>query len=145
MATNALSKVFVMTAFAVLLYIAVASSPRSPAIPSKMNGILPVNIGACAITRISEISTRLVDSNTGAPTPGSGSAVSFRNGGYQVSYDEVSEINHSQVGDRVRICLVTLPYPCPPNDHRGYRYTTTNLRTNEAWTLPDSPHMCGGA
>jgi hypothetical protein len=24
-------------------------------------------------------------------------------------------------------------------------YTTTNLRTLDSWTLPDSQHMCGGA
>jgi hypothetical protein len=38
-----------------------------------------------------------------------------------------------------------LPTNCPPGDHRGKLYTTTNLRTEEAWTLPDAEHGCGGA
>ena len=30
-------------------------------------------------------------------------------------------------------------------DARGRIYTTTNLRTLESWTMPDSEHQCGGA
>ena len=106
---------------------------------------LPQKIGDCSVTRIKEISTRLVNDATGAMIPGSGSAVSFRNGGYQVSYEDEEEISRSRVGDRVRMCLVTIPEGCPLGDTRGFRYTTTNLRTGENWTLPDSPHSCGGA
>jgi hypothetical protein len=133
--------------FATMALVIVAKeSPRSSAIPSKaLNQGLPTVIDDCNITRIKEISTRLLDSVTGAKTPGSGSAISFRNGGYQVSYDEEGEISRSRVGDRVRMCLVTIPHPCPPGDDRGFRYTTTNLRTGEQWTLPDSQHACGGA
>jgi hypothetical protein len=42
-------------------------------------------------------------------------------------------------------CLTKLPTHCPPGDQRGKWYTTTNLRTDESWTLPDAEHMCGGA
>ena len=93
----------------------------------------------------------VVRSCTGNGLPGMAESGYFggpgadRNGDYQVSYDEFEEISRSRVGDRVRICLLALPYPCPPNDHRGYRCTSTNLKTGESWTLPDSPHMCGGA
>jgi hypothetical protein len=45
----------------------------------------------------------------------------------------------------VRICLVSLPQNCPPGDTRGRIYKTTNLRTRQSWTLPDSEHSCGGA
>jgi hypothetical protein len=51
----------------------------------------------------------------------------------------------SRVGDRVRICLVSIPKGCPPGDERGRAYATTNLRTGAAWTRRDSAHLCGGA
>jgi hypothetical protein len=75
----------------------------------------------------------------------SGSAVTFNNGGYNVSYDLVDAIRDSRIGDHVMICLVYAPKDCPPGDDRGKTYTVTNLRTLESWTLPDSEHMCGGA
>jgi hypothetical protein len=75
----------------------------------------------------------------------SGSAVSFTNGGYQVSYERVPPIERSRRGDPVRMCLVQLPAHCPPGDNRGRLYRTTNLRTRQAWVLQDSEHMCGGA
>lgn len=112
---------------------------------SASTGRLPTKIGECRETRITQITTRLMDDTTGRPIPESGSAVSFRNGGYQVSYEEEEAISRSGVGDRVLMCLVTVPEDCPRGDNRGRRYTTTNLRTGGPWTLPDSPHSCGGA
>jgi hypothetical protein len=106
--------------------------------PARAGG-LPTRVGACAKTRIKSIGTRLEG------TPGSGSAVSFDNGGYQVSYDTVPAIEHSKTGDPVRMCLVSIPRHCPKGDDRGRVYRTTNLRTHKGWKLPDSEHMCGGA
>ena len=106
---------------------------------------LPTEVGMCSGTTIQKIETRLADGVTGKPVPGSGSAVGFANHGYQVSYDKEPAIQASRRGDRVRICLVKLPEDCPPGDNRGRVYTTTNLRTNHSWTLPDSEHSCGGA
>ena len=100
---------------------------------------LPTYVGACVKTRIKSIGTRL----EGAP--GSGSAVTFYNGGYQVGYDTVPAIEHSKAGDHVRMCLVSIPRHCPKGDDRGRFYRTTNLRTHKSWKLPDSEHMCGGA
>ena len=71
--------------------------------------------------------------------------MSFKNGGYQVSYDTVPAIVHSKVGDPVRMCLVSVPKHCPKGDHRGRVYRTTNLRTHHGWKLMDSEHLCGGA
>jgi hypothetical protein len=102
-------------------------------------GGLPTHVGACAKTRIKSIETRLEGE------PGSGSAVTFNNGGYQVSYDTVPAIKHSKAGDPVRMCLVSIPRHCPKGDNRGRVYRTTNLRTHKSWKLPDSEHMCGGA
>ena len=111
-----------------------------------MQAALPQAVGECVMTSIASIGDRF-----GAPIGASarenqmGSAVSYANGGYQVSYDWVAALAHTRVGDRVRMCLVSIPEDCPPGDDRGRYYKTTNLRTGESWELPDSQHMCGGA
>lgn len=99
---------------------------------------LPNAVGKCSITTIKQVGYRL-------GVPGSGSAVSFANGGDQVSYDTIAGIVHSRPGDRVKMCLVALPRNCPPGDTRGRTYRTTNFRTRESWTAADSQHTCGGA
>jgi hypothetical protein len=126
-----------------MLVALVLSSPSggAPAVAAA----LPTRIGQCSRTAISRIGQRLEDASTGRPIPGSGSAVWFANGGYQVSYEEIPQIMRSHPGDPVRICLVALPHDCPPGDTRGRIYKTTNLRTRRSWTLPDSEHGCGGA
>jgi len=99
---------------------------------------LPTEIGQCSETTIADIGYRLGD-------PDSGSAISYANGGGQVSYDTIPEIHRSRVGDPVRLCLVSIPEECPPGDDRGKVYSATNLRTGESWEAPDSQHSCGGA
>ncbi|HET6378967.1 MAG TPA: hypothetical protein VFG05_11785 [Methylocella sp.] len=121
-----------------------AFTPLAATSPAQAGG-LPQRIGECAGTRIKEVSTRLTDGATGKPVPGSGSAVSFENGGYQVSYDTVPALEQSRAGDPVRMCLVAIPKNCPKGDDRGRQYKTTNLRTHKSWTLRDSQHLCGGA
>ena len=106
---------------------------------------LPMQVGQCVETRVVKVETRLEDGATHEPMQGSGSAIRFANGGYQVSYDQVGAVDRSRPGDRVRLCLVALPNDCPPGDDRGKMYKTTNLRTHLSWTLPDSEHSCGGA
>jgi uncharacterized protein len=108
---------------------------------------LPRQVGQCVTTIIARITDRfggeLATTLTQDVDPGT--AVEFANGGSQVSYERESVIARSRVGDRVRMCLVSVPKDCPPGDERGRVYTTTNLRTGEAWSLPDAQHMCGGA
>jgi hypothetical protein len=99
---------------------------------------LPTEVGECSETTIEDIGYRLAD-------PDSGSAVSYANGGVQVSYDTIPEIHRSRVGDEVKLCLVSVPEDCPPGDDRGKVYSATNLRTGENWEAPDSQHSCGGA
>src|SRR5207245_1020030 len=101
--------------------------------------------GTCVLTHIKRVETRLVEGTTNRPIRNSGSAVVFRNGLYQVSYDQIPAVDRSRAGDAVYICLMKLPHDCPPRDVRGKLYTTTNLRTDDSWTLPDAEHMCGGA
>jgi hypothetical protein len=109
----------------------------APAVPAKLFD--------CVHTRIAKIETRLYDGKTNTPVPGSGSAVSFTNGLYQVSYDQIPAIDKASAGDPIFICLVELPKDCPPGDNRGKVYTATDLLTEQSWTLADSEHMCGGA
>jgi hypothetical protein len=106
---------------------------------------LPIQVGQCTNTTIKGITTRLQDGSTNKPIAGSGSAVDFANGGYQVSYDTIPAITQSRAGDPVTMCLVSMPTGCPPGDRRGITYKTTNQRTHGSWTLPDAEHMCGGA
>jgi hypothetical protein len=104
----------------------------------------PARIGQCVITSVSRVATRLAD-DANRLVPGSGSAIEFANGGYQVSYEQVRAVDRSRRGDRVRMCLVSIPENCPPGDERGRSYKVTNLRTRASWVLPDSEHACGGA
>jgi hypothetical protein len=112
--------------------------------PPALTAGLPARIGQCSTTTVKQVETRLVDGSTNQPMPGSGSAIEFTNGGYQVSYDQVPAVDRSRPGDPVTICLVSIPRHCPPGDNRGRMYKTTNLRTRGSWTLPDSEHECGG-
>lgn len=100
---------------------------------------LPTEIGQCVDTTVKAVSTRLDG------VADSGSAISFTNGGYQVSYDQVPAVDQSRAGDPIDLCLVSVPDDCPPGDDRGKTYKATNSRTGGSWTLPDSEHMCGGA
>ncbi len=133
-----------MTARAIALPL-IAALALSAVGPSELAAQpLPRRVGACALTRVKAVEERLEDGDH-TPVPGSGSAVEFANGGYQVSYDQLAAVDRSRPGDPVRMCLVSIPHPCPPGDARGRVYRTTNLRTGRSWRLMDSEHGCGGA
>lgn len=109
------------------------------------SGVLPSVVGQCDSTTVTQIGTRLTDGSTGSPIPGSGSAIWYRDGGYQVSYDSIQGVTDSQIGDHINLCLVSIPTNCPAGDNRGRVYQATNLRTNENWEASDAEHSCGGA
>jgi len=107
---------------------------------------LPVRVGTCTITKLASISTRFGDElKRPLHEFDPGSAVSYSNEGYQVSYSYIDAIADSRIGDDVLLCLVSIPEDCPPGDDRGRFYSGTNLRTKGSWLLPDAQHMCGGA
>jgi hypothetical protein len=54
---------------------------------------LPTEIGACSETTITNIGYRFGG-------PDTGSAISYANGGVQISYDTIPEIHRSNVGRR---------------------------------------------
>ena len=95
-------------AVACLAALAVAAPPWPPPLAEPM----PKHVGDCAKTKVARIETRLIDGD-GKPVAGSGSAVDFVNGGYQVSYDQVAEIDASRPGDPAEVCLVSVPERLP--------------------------------
>ena len=105
------------------------------------NDPLPVHILTCGGSIITAIGGRL-EGDTDFST---GTHVDYKNGGAGVSYEKEAAVANSKIGDHVLICLVFIPSNCPAGDDRGKIYTTTNLRTLDSWTLPDSQHSCGGA
>lgn len=109
------------------------------------NGALPTVVGQCDHTNITQIGTRLTDGTTGNPIPGTGSAIWYADGGYQVSYDTIQGISDSKIGDDVNLCLISVPSDCPTGDTRGMVFQATNVRTNETWQAQNSEHSCGGA
>ncbi len=112
----------------------VSTSPRAA-----VAAALPTRVGQCSEATIARLGPRLEGQ------PDSGSGVVYDNGGAQVSYEVIAGLARSRVGDRVRLCLVSVPKNCPPGDDRGKEYRATNLRTGASWTAPDSQHSCGGA
>jgi uncharacterized protein len=109
----------------------------------KWRADLPTTVGECRTTRIIDVADRFGEDINSSTE--SGSSVSYRNGGYQVSYEKEGALVRSRMGDMVKMCLSSIPQDCPPGDDRGKTYKVENLRTGERWELPDAQHMCGGA
>ncbi|MHB8859820.1 MAG: hypothetical protein ACYC6Z_10135 [Thermoleophilia bacterium] len=115
------------------------SPPSNKSARAGENDPLPTAVGESSITSIVSIGSRLVGQ------PDSGVSVNYANGGYQVSYNMDATVQDWQIGDAVKLLLVSIPSNCPPGDNRGKVYDATNLRTGETWEAPDSQHQCGGA
>ncbi len=105
----------------------------------RLSPALPTRIGACSVTTITQVATRLDG------VAGSGSDTAEANGAMEVSYDQIPAADGARRGDPALVCLVGLPSNCPPGDDRGKTYAVADLRTLGAWAAPDSEHMCGGA
>ena len=112
--------------------------------PQNVDQPMPEKVGQCAVTHIAELTTRFGEPLESASAD-AGSAVSFSNGGAQISYDQEPGLVASKAGDRAALCLMSIPRDCPPGDERGRVYYGVDLVTNASWVLPDSQHMCGGA
>jgi hypothetical protein len=114
------------------------SGLSTPEIGTKLSSELPTTIGNCANTTIESVENRIDGDSE------SGSAVKFKNGGYQVGYDIDPAIQESINGDPVRMCLLSIETNCQPED-AGRSYRTTNLRTHKTWERGDSSHQCHGS
>jgi hypothetical protein len=104
-------------------------------------GKVPGRIGECVDTRIS-----FFGGLHSAPAPNQdGAIVNYENGVASVSFKQEPEIERTQLGDPIRLCLVSIDRTCPRGDPRSRIYRATNLRTNGVWELGNSVHACGGA
>lgn len=99
--------------------------------------------GECFETRVKRVTNRLEDA--GRPVARSGSAIVLADGHYNVSYDQLAGIDRSRPGDRVRLCVISVPRHCPAGDNRGITYRGRDLRTGLFWRATDAEHLCGGA
>jgi hypothetical protein len=108
--------------------------------------LLPGKVGECADTTITSITDRYGEDLSPRAKKGAdpGTIVRFSNSGVQVSLRRENSIVHSQIFDKVNMCLVEIPKECP-KDIRGRIYKTTNLRTKESWNLANDIKNCGGA
>lgn len=124
-----------------LLAVALALAALASALPAPALAAasVPTRVGQCVATTIKEIGTRLEG------VPDSGSAVIYANGIFGIDYETVKAITKARVGDRITLCLTSIPKGCPPGDDRGRFYSALDLRTKGKWNLPDAEHMCGGA
>ncbi|WP_293868182.1 hypothetical protein [uncultured Alsobacter sp.] len=113
--------------------------PAAASAPAALNEPPPNRMGACSTTTIKAISTRLQD------TPGSGSAVAYANGAFQVGYEDLPAVRRSRPGDPVKLCVVEVDTTCKKGDPRAFIFAATNLRTGGRWKLGPSSHVCSGA
>lgn len=49
------------------------------------------------------------------------------------------------VGDKVKVCLTSVPADCPPGDDRGKSYFITNYKNGKSFAGTPDWHSCGGA
>ncbi len=111
---------------------------------AKPSSHLPSKIGQCVITRVDAVHPRTGDGSPAKPEYfDGGTGVDFTNGGYQVSYKREEAVIASRPGDRVTLCLVSVPHRCPAGVDEGRGYFTTNHRTHRSWAMFDSQHECG--
>jgi uncharacterized protein YecT (DUF1311 family) len=99
--------------------------------------------GDCEATRVEDTASRFEGVPLGGRTDGS--SIAFADGVSVVSYGVEPAILKSRIGDKARVCLVSIPQHCPKGDDRGRVYSAANLRTGDRLKLPDSEHSCGGA
>ncbi|SEE46619.1 hypothetical protein SAMN05444161_5853 [Rhizobiales bacterium GAS191] len=121
---------------------------QTEGIGSEWKAVLPTTVGECVNTSIIGISDRFgepLSPYLNASGFDSGSAADFRNGGHVISYSKERVLLDSRNGDRVKMCLVSIPKNCPPGDDRGRMYRIINMRTHDSAVISDSQHMCGGA
>ena len=105
---------------------------------------LPAKVGECFDTTITAITDRYGEDLSPRAKRGAdpGTIIRFSNSGVQVSLKRENAIMHSQIFDKVNMCLVEVPKECP-SDLRGRVYRTTNLRTKETWSLANDIKSCG--
>lgn len=103
-----------------------------------------VHVGECFTTSVMRVTTRLAYTN-GAPFRGSGSALIYSDGVYQVRYAQVPGMDESHPGDSVTLCVHSHDPTCRSSSWRGNDYDAYDHRTGDIWRASDSEHSCAGA
>lgn len=116
---------------------------------------LPQKLKACTDLVIDEKTTRF----EGA-TPGEAGGEVFvimkhHVGFFVVSVDGLSDKDNADKymfntkdfakGDKVKVCLASVPKDCPPGDDRGKGYSITNYKNHKTFSGTPDWHSCGGA
>jgi hypothetical protein len=128
-----------MTGKSLVVITLIALVITSCAVTSPQQTSVPLTVGQCSKTTISNIGTRLENSAE------SGTSLEFSNGLFLVDYNTLPEAVASRPGDTVTICLASKTKDCPPDDDRGKKYSVINLRTEGSFIMSNSSHGCGGA
>lgn len=105
---------------------------------------IPAKHAQCSRTRIKSVTTRFGEAVT-YDNDADGTAVTYENGGFVISYDREEGLYSAKEGQPVIMCLLSVPYDCPDGDDRGRFYYTLSLEANADWVVADAHHMCGGA
>ncbi len=97
--------------------------------------IVPVKVDDCVMTKVAKVGNEVkggVDS---------GSSIEYLNGVKQLSEEKIPQIDSSQVGDIVQLCLRSLP-DCKRLKSAGSFYGVNNISRGAVWTLADSIKKC---
>ncbi|EUB97208.1 hypothetical protein PMI07_000784 [Rhizobium sp. CF080] len=111
---------------------------------AKPSPTLPMKIGQCTVTNVTGVHPRVGEDPVKDEDYNAGTGIEYANDGYQVSYAREEALIASKPGDKVTMCLISIPKRCPPGDDRGREYFVTNARTGQSWAMADSQHACGG-
>ncbi len=111
---------------------------------AKPSPTLPTKIGQCTVTNVTAVHPRIGEDPIKDEDYDAGTGIEYANDGYQVSYYREEALIASKPGDKVTMCLISIPKRCPPDDDRGREYFVTNARTGQSWAMADSQHACGG-
>src|SRR5215475_1302923 len=109
---------------AALLTLAAVPAPASAVTlyAAAATNAVPKKVGACVETSLKEIATRLEG------VADSGSLVVYKNNIVGESYDTIKAITKAKVGDKITLCLTSIPKNCPPGDDRGKTYSAFDHR-----------------
>lgn len=122
-------------------FIALALLCATPALAQVKD--LNLNEGKCESTLISKVGHRIEGNSEFSRT--SGSAVTFANGAFLVSYSESAVVRGSKVGDPVLLCTVSTQQGCPAGRPPSKTIVMVNLKTSRFWKADTSSHSCDGA
>lgn len=99
--------------------------------------------GTCVSTKISKIGHRLEGNDDFSRQ--SGSAVTFANGVFLVSYNESKVVRAANVGDSVLLCPVATQQGCRATSAPTRTVLMMHRKTSNFWKAYTSSHSCDGA